>query len=91
MVYTHPDPGSIKLDTETVQANSRDRQAAARAAYIESLLADWPAPTPQQQRTVSHLLANATPNISTGQYQSWELKRYEDAGKHGFFGDEVAA
>lgn len=85
MAHVYPNSGASELDTHTVQSLPKDRQAAERAAYIESLLSDWPSPTPQQQRTVSHLLANATPAISTGQYQSWEMKRYEDAGKHGYY------
>lgn len=36
--------------------DSTQQQAAERAAHIESLLADWPEPSPQQRRTVMTLL-----------------------------------
>lgn len=96
MVNATSDPRSYRSDdTHTVQAGSQAGQAAARAAYIESLLAHWPAPTPQQQRTVSHLLANATPAVSVADWVKWENKRYIEAtetpGTHGTYGDEVAA
>ena len=35
--------------------------------------------SPQAERT------NATTSISVGTYQSWQMKRYEDAGKHGYY------
>lgn len=34
------------------------RPRPARAAHIESVLADWPAPTPRQERTIGQLLGN---------------------------------
>ncbi|MFE8884922.1 hypothetical protein ACFYLX_03645 [Pseudarthrobacter enclensis] len=86
MVNATPDPRSFgSEDTHTIHTGSAAGQFTNSAAYIESLLANWPAPTPQQQRTVSHLLANATQTISVADYQSWQMKRHEDAGKHGYY------
>lgn len=90
MVHYAPDPHSDgSEDTQaTITAHSLDRQAEARAAYIESILADWPAPTPRQERTIGSLLGNGTPWISEREYQSLEYRRYldnETPGKFGFF------
>lgn len=96
MVHATSDPRLYGPDdTQTVSRPTPASQAAARAAYIESILANWPAPTPKQERTIGALLGNATPVITEAEYQSWEIKRYIEAtetpGIHGTYGDEVAA
>lgn len=95
MAYASPDPRSYGTDdVPTISANNPTNQAATRAAYIESLLADWPAPSQQQQRTIGSLLGGG--GISEATYRHWEVERYllhtETPGKFGYFGtDEVAA
>jgi hypothetical protein len=97
LVYASPDPHSDgSEDTQaTITAPSLTRQAEARAAYIESILADWPAPTPKQERTIGSLLGNGTTVLTVADWQTWEIKRHIDAtespGIHGTFGSEVAA
>lgn len=96
MVHATPDPRSNRSeDTQTLSAAPQASQAAQREAYIESILADWPAPTPRQERTIGSLLGNGTAWLSEKQYQSWEIKRHiqttETPGIHGSYGDEVAA
>ena len=96
MANATSDPRSFgSEDTHTIHRESRAGQAAERSLYIKLLLADWPAPTPQQQRTVSHLLANATQTISVADYQAWEIKRHREStdtpGIHGTYGPGVAA
>lgn len=96
LVHASPDPRSYRSDdTQTVSRPPQASQAANRAAYIESILADWPAPTPRQERTIGSLLGNATPVISVADWQKWEIKRHIEAteapGIHGTYGDEVAA
>lgn len=93
MVHAHPDPRSFGLDTGTLPSPAKPSQAEARAAYIESILADWPAPTPQQERTIGSMLGNGTPSISVDQYRHWEIVRHLDAetGRNGYFTAENAA
>ncbi|MEJ1193042.1 hypothetical protein V9L17_07640 [Pseudarthrobacter sp. CCNWLW207] len=96
MVHATPDPRSYgSEDTTKIHAPAQASQTAKRAAYIEALLKDWPAPTPQQRRTIGSLLGNATPVVSVADYQSWEIKRHVEAtetpGTHGTYGNEVAA
>jgi hypothetical protein len=88
LVYATPDPRSYESDdTQTVPFPSLAGQAAARAAYIESILADWPAPTPKQERTIGSLLGNGSGGLSEAQYTSWEYRRHLDAetARHGYF------
>lgn len=95
MVHATPDPRSYGPDdTQTVSRPPQASQAAARAAYIESILTDWPAPTPKQERTIGSLLGNGTPVISVAQYSHWEIVRFLDAetpGRNGYFTAEDAA
>lgn len=90
MVHSIPDPHSDgSEDTQaTITAPALTRQAEARAAYIESILSDWPAPTPKQERTIGSLLGNGTAWLTEKRYQSLEIKRYVDnetPGRFGFF------
>lgn len=98
MVYVTPEPHSNgSNDTQaTISSPSPDRQATAeRAAYIASILADWPAPTPQQERTICSLLGNGAGGLTTDQYRHWEIEQYilrtETPGRFGYFGSEEAA
>lgn len=93
MVHATPDPRSYGSDdTQTVSRPAQASQAAARAAYIESILTDWPAPTPKQERTIGSLLAGG--GISVATYRHWEIVRYldsENPGRNGYFTAEDAA
>lgn len=94
LVHASPDPRSYgSEDTHTVSRPSQASQAASRAAYIESILADWPAPTPKQERTIGSLLGNGG-GLSVDVYRHWEIRRQidsENPGRHGFFTAEDAA
>lgn len=92
MAHAHPDPRSFGLDTGTLPSPAKPSQAAARAAYIESILAEWPAPTSQQERTIGALLGNG--GLTVDEYRHWEMVRYldsENPGRHGYFDAEKAA
>lgn len=96
MVHATPDPRSYGPDdTQTVSRPTPASQAAARAAYIESILADWPAPTPKQERTIGSLLGTPSiPAMPLDVYRHWEVVRYldeETPGRNGFFTAEDAA
>lgn len=98
MTHAAPAPRSCGPDNvPTISANTPTDQAATRAAYIESLLADWPAPSQQQQRTIGSLLGTPSrPGMPIDVYRHWEVERHllhtETPGKFGYFGtDEVAA
>ena len=96
MAHATPDFCSIKSEaTKTIPRTTQSDQAETRAAYIASVLADWPPLTPQQQNTIGALLGNATPIVSVAEYQTLEIRRHLDAetpGKYGYFGnDEVSA
>jgi hypothetical protein len=94
LVHATPDPRSYgPEDTVTVPSTPLSKQADTRAAYIESILADWPAPTPMQQRTIGSLLGNGG-GLSVDTYRHWEIRRHidsENPGRHGFFTAEDAA
>jgi len=93
----HASPVSRSYETDdvtTLPCTTPTNQAATRAAYIESVLADWPAPSLRQQRTIGALLGNGTPAISVAEFQNWEFRRHLDAetpGRHGQFTAEDAA
>jgi hypothetical protein len=60
---TNATPGPRSFGTPedgiTLPHKTPGTQAAKRAAYIASILADWPALTPQQQNTIGSLLGAA--------------------------------
>jgi len=60
--------------------STQQQQVAVNAAYIESLLADWPAPTPQQQRTVMGLLYGE-PAPSAAGPSEWQLEQQRVANE----------
>ena len=95
LVHAAPDPRSYRSDdTQTVSRPPQASQAANRAAYIESILANWPAPTPRQERTIGSLLGNGSGGLTVAQYSHWEIVRYLDAetpGRNGYFTAEGAA
>ena len=89
-----PEPRSYgSEDTTKIHTPAQASQAETREEYIARIVSEAPPisretldrlavllrPTIQRQR------ANATPAISVRQYQSWEVKRYENAGQHGYY------
>jgi hypothetical protein len=58
------------------------QQQAASAAYIESLLADWPEPSHQQRRTVMTLLYGEEAARPAGPSE-WQLEQQRKADERG--------
>lgn len=92
MDHAYPSPRSFGLDTHNLPSSPQASQAAEkRAAYIARVVAEAPPLTAAQIDRLAGIFSpvvertNATPAISVGTYQTWEMKRYEDAGQHGYY------
>lgn len=95
MDHAYPSPCSSGLDTHNLPSPTQASQAAEREAAIDAYIARVVAKAPKRSDAVLDHIAvllrprvertNATPAIAVGTYQTWEMKRYEDAGKHGYY------